>query len=79
MLSGLQYLHKPSHNNFNFVLDSGALLHRISWQIGDTYEKIMQNYCIYVTKKYGQAVVAFDGYQAGPSTNECTHRRRVGC
>ena len=35
--------------------------------------------CNYVTKKYGQAMVVFYGYQAVPSTKDSTHRRRVGC
>ena len=69
---------QPSHS-FKYVLDGGALLHRITWHIGDTYEKISQDYSNYVTKKYGQAVVVFDGYHAGPSMKDCTHRRRVGC
>ena len=69
---------QPSHN-FKYVLDGGALLHRITWQIGDTYEKISQDYSNYVTKKYGQAVVVFDGYHAGPSMKDSTHQRRVGC
>ena len=29
-----------------------------------------------MTKKYGQAMVVFDGYQAGSSMKDCTHRRR---
>ena len=29
-----------------------------------------------MTKKYGQAVVVFDGYKAGSSTKDCTYRRR---
>jgi len=31
-----------------------------------------------VTKHYGQAVVVFDGYAAGPSTKDCTHRHQGG-
>ena len=32
-----------------------------------------------MTKHYGQAVVVFDGYEAGPSTKDSTHERRTGC
>ena len=67
---------QPSHS-FKYVLDGGALLHRITWQIGDTYEKISQDYNNYVTKKYGQAMVVFAGYRA--IKKDCTDRRRVGC
>ena len=68
---------QPSHN-FKYVLD-GGVLHCITWHIGNTYEKISQDYSNYVTKKYGQAVVVFDGYQAGSSTKDSTDRRRIGC
>ena len=61
----------PSHG--------GALLHRFPWQLGDTYGKILQDYGNYVTKHYGQAVVVFDGYEAGPSTKDSTYQRRTGC
>jgi 5'-3' exonuclease len=65
--------------NITYVLDGGALLHRIPWQLGETYDKILQDYTRYVTKHYGQAVVVFDGYEAGPSTKDSTHQRRVEC
>ena len=61
----------PSHG--------GALLRRIPWQLGDTYGKILQDYGNYVTKHYGQAVVVFDGYEAGPSTKDSTYQRQTGC
>ena len=32
-----------------------------------------------MTNHYGQAVVVFDGYEAGPSTKDSTHQRRTGC
>jgi hypothetical protein len=32
----------------------------------------------YVTRKYGQATIVFDGYEDGPSTKDCTHLRRAG-
>ena len=33
-------------------------------------------YVDYVTKKYGKAVIVFDGYADGPSVKDCTHQRR---
>ena len=72
-------LEPPPRQHFEYVLDGGALLHRIPWQLGDTYGKILQDYGNYVTKHYGQAVVVFDGYEAGPSTKDSTHERRTGC
>ena len=72
--SAVPFQAQPSHN-FKYVLDGGALLHRITWQIGDTYEKISQDYSNYVTKKYGQAMVVFAGYRA---INEGLHRSAQG-
>uniref|UniRef100_A0A0L8HWL4 Uncharacterized protein n=1 Tax=Octopus bimaculoides TaxID=37653 RepID=A0A0L8HWL4_OCTBM len=63
--------------NITYVLDGGALLHRIPWQLGKTY-KILQDCTRYVTKHYGQAVVVFD-YEVGLSTKDNTHQRRVQC
>ena len=66
------------NDSMKYVLDGGALVQRIPWQVGDTYDKIPQSYINYVTKHYGQAVVIFDGYAAGPSTKDCTHHCRGG-
>ena len=72
-------LEPPPSQNFKYVLDRGALLHRIPWQLGDTYGKILQDYGNYGTKHYGKAVVVYDGYEAGPSTKDDTHQCRTGC
>ena len=59
------------------VLDDGALLHRIPWPRGSaTYQDICGLYCTYVTKKYGKAIVVFDGYD-DMSTKNMTHQRRA--
>lgn len=43
--------HNPaSCKNITYVLDGGALLHCIPWQLGETYDKILQDYTRYVTK-----------------------------
>lgn len=60
-----------------YVIDGGALLHRIPWQLGDCYDKILERYCGYVTKRYGRAAVVFDGYLDGPSTKDVAHDRRL--
>ncbi len=65
-------------DNVKFVLDGGALLHRIPWPRGATYEHICQLYIDYVAKKYGKPTVVFDGYHNGPSTKDATHLRRSG-
>ena len=59
------------------VLDGGALLYRIPWPRGSsTYQDICRLYCSYVTKKYGNAIVVFDGYN-DMSTKNMTHQRRA--
>ena len=45
----------------HYVLDGGALLQRIPWSRGETFEAIFERYVSYVTKHYGQATVIFDG------------------
>ena len=62
-----------------FVLDGGSLLQRIPWTQGSTYGEICTVYVDYVTKKYGEAVVVFDGYEKS-STKDMVHLRRAkGC
>ena len=42
------------------------------------YDTILRLYVDYVSRRYSNASVVFDGYEAGPSTNDCTHQRRTG-
>jgi hypothetical protein len=60
-----------------YVLDGGALVQRIPWTRGSTYYYICRLYTEYVTRKYGEAIVVFDGYE-GTSTKDMTHQRRAG-
>lgn len=57
------------------VLDGGALLQRIPWCRGSTYSDICHQYTEYVSKKYGNAIVVFDGYES-TNTKDMTHQRR---
>ena len=59
-----------------YVLDGGALLHRIPWPRGSTYKDICHRYTDYVTKKYKDAIVVFDGYST-TNTKDVTHQRRA--
>ena len=61
--------------NVRFVLDGGALLHRIPWARGSTFGCILKSYTDFVAKNYGAAVIVFDGYEKF-STKDMTHRRR---
>ena len=64
--------------SLKYVLDGGALLQRLPWNSGDTYESICDSYGKYVTSHYGiGTTVVFDGYNATlPSTKDATHKRR---
>ena len=59
-----------------FVLDGGSLLQRIPWTQGATYGDTCTVYLDCVTKKYGEAIVVFDGYRKS-STKDMVHLRRV--
>ena len=58
-----------------YVLDGGSLIHHIPWHRGTTYSTICTQYTTYVRRRYNNAFVVFDGYEAGPSTKDMTHRR----
>ena len=57
-----------------YMLYGGALLQHIPWKKGATYDEILSMYAEYVTKKYGQAIVLFDGY-LNSSIKDTTHQR----
>ena len=54
-----------------FVLDGGSLLQRIQWTRGATYREICTVYTDYVAKKYGEAIVIFDGYGESSTKEWC--------
>lgn len=60
----------------HYVLDGGALIHRVVWPRGSTYDEVCSLYVQYVQRRYGSPTVVFDGYGNGPSTKDCTHQRR---
>lgn len=62
-----------SHTS-SFVLDGGALLHRVFWN-GETYMDVINQYRTYVHHHYGVCSVVFDGYQS-KSTKDHEHSRR---
>lgn len=61
-----------------YVLDGGALLHRLPWPRNLTYADVCLLYVEYVKRRYNRATIVFDGYSDGPSTKDCTHERRSG-
>ena len=64
--------HKPANQ---YVLDGGALLHRVAWPRLTTFYEFCLKYCQHVTNKYGrQAIVVFDGHDH-PSTKSMTRQQ----
>ena len=61
----------------HYVLDGGALLHRVPWSRGNgTYRDVLAAYTSYVSRKYGRPTVVFDGYD-DISTKYSTQKRRA--
>ncbi|KAG1663714.1 ERO1-like protein beta [Nymphon striatum] len=67
---------EPIGDSCQYVLDGGSLLHRIPWSSGTTYSHICRQYTDYVTRKYGRAVIVFDGYEEDLSTKDSAQQRR---
>ena len=61
-----------------YGIDGGALLHRVPWPRGYTYESVSHLCVRYVTQKYGAVAIVFDGYDDDPTTKDPTHLRRTG-
>ena len=68
---------KTDLNDLQYVLDGGALLHRIVWPSPGlaTYKEVCNLYCSYIKKKYETAIVVFDGYGHN-TTKQMTQQRR---
>ena len=67
----------PLPDSVHYVLDGGALLHRIPWPAGLTYHEICVLYQEYVTRKYRNATVVFDGYdEEGTKCSAHTRQNR---
>ena len=61
-----------------YVIDGGALIHKIKWPKKATYKGIAHQYVSYVRAKYGASCIVFDGYEQGPSIKDHEHQQRVG-
>ena len=68
----------PTSDDLHYVLDGCALLQRLPWSRGQTFESICHMYVTYVTKRYGKATIVFDGYEDGPTIKDATHCRCTG-
>jgi len=73
-----QQQRQPS-SDAQHVLDANALLHRLPWPQGSTYDSVCEMYIRYVTQKYGTPTgIVFDGYKEEPTLKDSTRLRRTG-
>ena len=70
---------KPCEQNIQakYVIDGGALIHKVKWSKKATYKDIAQQYVSYVRTKYGTSCIVFDGYEQGPSIKDHEYQLRV--
>ena len=68
---------EPSEDG-QYILDGGALIHRLPWPQGSTYDGVCQMYVNHAKQIYGTAVIVIDGYTNEPSTKDAIHLRRTG-
>ena len=59
-----------------YVLDGGALLHRVHWRKRMKFSEIAEAHVSYVRNNYGQTHIVFDGYEDTMSTKSNEHSRR---
>ena len=62
-----------------FVIDGGALLYRVGWNINVTFDEVSQIYTRYVQQHYKTCIIVFDGYEHHTTkSNEYLHRAGGG-
>ena len=59
-----------------FILDGGALLHKVRWVQGESFSETLRRYVNYV-KKYNGCYIIFDGYDKIGVTKDHEHQRRM--
>ena len=62
----------------DYLLDRGALLHRVRWLPNSTYNDIVSQYQIHINMKLGHCHIVFDGYTNGESIKDHEHQHRMG-
>lgn len=53
-------------------------MHRVPWERGLDFQSLCQLYINYISKRFQNATIVFDGYDDGPSIKDVTHQRRTG-
>ena len=60
-----------------YVVDGGALLHRVTWSKGMKFKDIASEYSKYIIRNYELACIVFDGYDDALSLKSTEHQRRT--
>ena len=72
----------PLSKGIQYIIDGGALLHRIPWAKNEQHSEILNHYATYVTQKYPSATNVFDGYDGGANIKDMAQSKRsriIGC
>ena len=67
---------KDCHPHGKYVIDGGALIHRVNWKKGMAFKEIARNHVSYVRSNYGSCYIVFDGYNNPTSIKANEHQRR---
>jgi hypothetical protein len=60
-----------------YIIDGGALLHRVHWIKGTRFKEVILSYVTYVRNNYGNCFIVFDGYESATSIKSNEHARRM--
>lgn len=58
-------------NQVQYVFDGRAMIHRIPWPMGMSWDELFSLYMQCVVSRYGKCVVVFDGYSNASTTKNC--------
>lgn len=61
--------------SFAFKEIEKQMIRKLKWKKGDTYWVVAKVYADFIIEHYGLAIVVSDGYDAGPSIKDNTHKR----
>ena len=60
-----------------YVIDGGALLHKVTWSKGMKFKDLASEYSKYIIRNYGLACIVFDGYEDALSLKSTEHQQRT--
>ena len=76
--SSYSHVHDSQQISTAYVLDGGALIHRVKRAKKTTYKVVAKQYVTYVSTMYGKSCIVFYGCDQGSSIKDHEHQGRVG-